>query len=317
MMRVVVAVFLLILVGVGAIGWVGCKRGLHPERAPKKYYLSDFNLPGLETVHFKSRDGFRLAGWFVQGINGATIILAHGRGGDKTWMLPHADYLHRDGFSVLMFDFRHRGESEGDAQTLGAKESWDIESAVAYLKKRSDVDPARIGVLGNSLGAASAILAAAEMRDIKGVVAESSFTSINDAMWWTFPRIVGLPSFPFAPVSKFICELRLGVDLDAVAPIKAIAKISPRPVFLIDNLEDNLFPSDSAETLYAASREPKRLWQIPGCPHGQGWVCAPGEYERRVLDFWRKTFELNHSGKLNEKIPNHPGDKLAILSRKG
>lgn len=205
-------------------------------------------------------------------------------------MLPHAEYLHRNGYSVLMFDFRYRGESGGDELTLGAKETWDVISAVEYLRKRPEVNPAQIGVLGNSMGAASAIMAVAKIPDIKGVVAESSFTSVNDVMWWTFPRIAGLPSIPFAPLSKFICGLRLGFDLDKVSPIKAIPEIGPRPIFLIDDLQDNLFPVDSGERLYVAAREPKSFWQIPSCLHGQGWDCAPEEYKRRVLAFWQKVF---------------------------
>ena len=93
------------------------------------YDRSQFDLP-LEDVHFQSRDGLRLAGWFIPGTNGATVILAHGRGSERSRMLPHANYLHKDGFSVLIFDFRYRGESEGDESTLGAKEPWDIEGAV-------------------------------------------------------------------------------------------------------------------------------------------------------------------------------------------
>ena len=82
----------------------------------------------------------------------------------------------------MLFDFRYRGESEGDAQTLGVKESWDIQSAVDYLKERPDVDAERIGVQGGSLGAASAILAAAEKSEIKGVVAQIPFASINPGL---------------------------------------------------------------------------------------------------------------------------------------
>ena len=67
---------------------------------------------------------------------------------------------------------------------------------------------------------------------------------------------------------------------------------SPRRVFLIDDLEDQLFPPDSVEILYAAALEPKLLWQIPGCPHGEGYKCAPAEYERRVLAFWREVFGI-------------------------
>ena len=129
------------------------------------------------------------------------------------------------------------------------------------------------------------------------MVAEIPFKDLPSAIAFAFehPREgVGLPSFPFAPVSKFFCELYLGVDLDEVSPAKVIGQISPRPVFLIDEMEDDVFPSDSVEVLYEAARQPKELWQIPGATHSTrgGWETAPEEYERRVLAFWRQTFGL-------------------------
>ena len=270
--------------------------GIHPRKLPEKYKVSEFNLPSPENVYFESRDGLKLAGWFFPGTNGATVILVHGRLGDRTFMIPHADYLHRSGFSVLLYDSRYFGESEGNESTLGAKEPLDIEGAVDYLKKRPGVDPERIGVQGGSLGAVSAIRAAAETPEIKGVVAEIPFEDLPSAISHSFKHHVGLPSFPFAPISKFICELRLWVDLDEVAPSKVIGKISPRPVFLIDDFEDDLFPSDSVEVLYEAACEPKVLWQIPGAIHTTrgGWETAPEEYEQRVLAFWHKTFRIVH-----------------------
>ncbi len=278
-------------------GWIGCERGIHPKRLPEKYKVSEFDLPSPEIVQFESRDGLKIAGWFFPGTNGATVILVQNSRAD---MIPHADYLHRSGFSVLMLGFRY-WESEGNVSTLGAREPWDIEGAVDYLKKRPGVDPERIGVQGISLGAASSILAAAETPMIKGVVAESAFKSVSSVIESSFEKVVGLPSFPFAPVSKFICKLRLGVDLDKVVPAKVIGKISPRPVFLIDDLKDELLPGDSAEVLYGAARKPKVLWQIPGCLHGKGWECAPKEYESRVLAFWRKTIGITqpHSRRSN------------------
>ncbi len=284
------AVFVVAAVVVIAVGWYASEKVIHAPHDPP-IDPEPFDLP-LKEVSFESRDGLRLAGWFVGGTNGATIILAHGRGSDHSYMLADAKFLYEDGFSVFLFDFRYRGKSEGDAQTIGAKEAWDIESAVDYLKTRADVDTARIGVKGNSMGAVAAILAAAEMPEIQGVIAEIPFMSIRGTFNHSFEKIIGLPSFPFALVTKWICELRLGVDLDRVAPVEVINKISPRPVFLIDNLEDDVFPANSVEILFEAAIEPKVLWQIPGCPHGQGLKCAPEEYERRVLAFWRKTFGI-------------------------
>lgn len=290
---VIVVVAAVVIVG----GWIACERGLHPARDPSRYHLSEFELPSPENVNFESED-LTLTGWFIPGSNGATIVLAHGMGGNRTEMLPHADYLHWAGFTVLLFDFRCRGLSDGKECTLGAREPLDILSAVNYLKKRTDVDPKRIGVQGISLGAASAILAAAKTpNDIQGVVAEIPFTSVNSVLNHTFPHIVGLPSFPFAPVTKWICEYRLGVDFDDINPLNVIGRISPRPILLIDNLNDDLFPSGSVEMLEKAARQPKdshvHWWPIPDCTHGKGWVTAPRKYEHRVLTFWRETFRIN------------------------
>jgi hypothetical protein len=146
------------------------------------------------------------------------------------------------------------------------------------------------------LGAASAILAAAETPEIKGVVAQIPFNSFNGVLCHAFSQILDLPCFPFAPITKFICECRLGVDFDYVDPSKVIGTISPRRVFLIDELADRLFPPRSVEVLYEAAREPKMLWKIPRAQHGKGYETDPEGYERRVLEFWQQTFGIVKQG---------------------
>jgi dienelactone hydrolase len=285
-------VVVLALLGAGLVaagGWVACDRGIHPPQMPPRYSISDFDLP-VEDIGFPSLDGTGLAGWFVPGTNGAGVILAHGRGGSRADMLPHADYLHRAGFSVLLFDFRYRGQSEGEASTLGAREPLDILGAVRYLRAREGVSAGHIGVQGNSLGAAAAILATAREPDIDGVVAEIPFAALDDAITYAFEHPqegVGLPRFPFAPAAKWICEHRLGIDVQTVAPVSVIGQISPRPILLIDNLGDDVFPPDAVDRLYQAAAGPKTLWQVRSA-HGMGWERAPGEYRRRVLAFWEQ-----------------------------
>lgn len=272
-------------------GWVGCDRAIHPVRKEPTYTLAQFDLPRPEPVFFPSRDDINLAGWFLPGTSGATVVLVHGRRGSRAHMLPHAGYLHRAGFSVLLFDLRHRGKSGGEASSLGAKETWDVLAAVNYLVTRVDIDPERIGVQGNSLGGVASLLAAAEMPRIRGVVAEGPYTDLRSIIVHAFdhPREgVGLPSFPFAPVATLVCETRLGIDVDQVSPLSSIADISPRPILLIDDLGDDLLPRGSVKRLYRAAGEPKDLWQVAAA-HGRGWEAEPAEYERRVLAFWRRT----------------------------
>ena len=141
--KIVIGLAVLVIVifaVVCTLSWIGCERAIHPKTEVSLYKLSQYSLT-VEEVRFKTRDGLTLAGWFIPGTNGATVILVHGRESTRHEMLPHAYYLNTDGFSVLLYDSRSRGESEGNAVTYGAKEKWDIEAAMDYLKIRNEEVP--------------------------------------------------------------------------------------------------------------------------------------------------------------------------------
>jgi pimeloyl-ACP methyl ester carboxylesterase len=61
-----------------------------------------------------------------------------------------------------------------------------------------------------------------------------------------------------------------------------------RPILLVDDGQDTLFPCDSVEDLYVAAGEPKEFWIVPEARHGKAWETKPEEYKRRVLAFWRE-----------------------------
>jgi hypothetical protein len=77
------------------------------------------------------------------------------------WVL--ADHLTRKGIAVLRSDDRGVGGSEaGDLeQVTTADFATDVQAAMAFLKTRSDIDAARIGLIGHSEGGAIAPMVAA------------------------------------------------------------------------------------------------------------------------------------------------------------
>lgn len=280
-----VAATALVLFGVA---WTGSQRALHPRLCEDLPQLADYPQlqARLEDVRFQGRDGTTLAGWFIPGDSRATVLLLHGYRCQRDEMLPHADMLHRAGYSVLLFDFRNRGESGGDAVTLGYQERGDVLGAMDYLKTRSDVDSSGFGVLGISQGGATAILAAAQSQDIRAVAAEGVFRSLNSVIGQSFEHFIGLPAFPFAPLTVWMSELRVGIRSEDIVPEREVVAIAPRPVFIMHGELDTTISPEDGEAVFAAAREPKQWWLIPGTAHGEGAEKAPEEYERRIVAFF-------------------------------
>ncbi|MBZ5623628.1 MAG: serine hydrolase [Acidobacteriia bacterium] len=82
-----------------------------------------------------------------------------------------ADYLTRAGIAVLRTDVRGVGKSGGKYGAAPTDDSAsDAESAVAYLKTRSEVDPHRIGLLSHGEGGLGAPIVAARNRDVAFLV---------------------------------------------------------------------------------------------------------------------------------------------------
>ena len=278
-----VFVFLLLI----AVAWIGMERALRRPPRAEEHRPADYCLP-VEEVSFPSRDGLRLAGWFVPGGNGATIVLLHGYGRSRAELLPHADYLHRAGYSLLMLDFRSRGESEGKIVTVGVKEPLDVLGTLDYLKSRPDVDSVRIGLQGVSLGAMAGLIAMAQSPEVKGLVAEGGFTTIRSVLGRGFQHFTRLPPLLLAGLAEIIGQLHYGLRPQDVQPIRELAKINPRSIFFIHGLEDDLIPPEESRRLYEAARGGRELWLVPEAAHARAIEAAPEEYQRRVLAFWER-----------------------------
>src|SRR5207249_2570750 len=78
-------------------------------------------------------DGTFLHAWYVAPRDGAVIVLAHGYKADHREMIPAAVMLARHGYGALLLDLRTHGASDGDVITFGARETQDVDAAVAFL----------------------------------------------------------------------------------------------------------------------------------------------------------------------------------------
>lgn len=232
-------------------------------------------------------EGATVRGWWLPRPESQQVVIGcTGHRGAKHELLGIGSGLWRAGYNVLLFDFRGRGESDGDICSLAYHELADLHGAVAYTLGR--MPQAELGVIGYSMGAAVALLGTAAEPRIRAVVADSPFASIR--------RVVGsaytqrrLPAAPMLRLSDAVNRWRYGYDYGAVQPVDVVAAIAPRPLLLIHGSEDRTIPLDHGEEIYAAAGEPKELWVIPGAGHCGGYFVDRAAYVARVTDFFARS----------------------------
>jgi fermentation-respiration switch protein FrsA (DUF1100 family) len=267
------------------VSWMQADAFLHPRRHLPAETPADRGLD-YRDVTFTAPDGLALRGWYLPSQNGAAIIVGHGIGGYRT--LGPAEVLARHGYGVLLFDWRAHGESDGDLCTFGYHEARDVAGALAWLQAQPDVDPERIGMLGESMGAVAAIRAAAQLPAIQGVVADSPYADPVEAIRNIWSG-TGLPAFPFVPLQIALGELHTGLELDDLQPLDSVAAISPRSILILAGGQDPIIGPDAGQRYYAAAGEPKELWFEPDQGHVVFRQVYPEEYEQRVVGFFDAT----------------------------
>jgi uncharacterized protein len=266
----------------------GALVSIHPAQRPiGKTTPADWGLT-YEAITFAGFDGARLAGWYISPqagtpATGTIVILLHGYAGTRLSTAVYAKMLARHGYSILMFDQRATGESEGKTLTWGWLDARDLAGAVDFLLTRPETEPQRIGVLGCSTGAEVAITGAALDRRIAAVVADAPFyATASDVAPVTLENILGMPMyFLFIQLMRW----RSGAS-PAISVSEAVKRLSPRPLLLISSGQD--FEFHQAEYFISQAGEPKEHWNIPEARHCGGPRARPQEYEARITEFFAR-----------------------------
>lgn len=241
-----------------------------------------------EDVSFPSAGGVAIRGWlFAYDPAAPSIIYCPGRGrGLDAFDFRYAAPLHAAGYNVLMFDWRGMGASSGQS-SMGYWEQYDLLAAIGYLRRRGMAG--KIGALGTSLGAAVIYLAAGQTPELAAVAGECGFATyqgmVRDAMIRLY-RVPNALARPLAWLAVRLAAWRRRFPLAGADPVRAIGRISPRPVLVIHGETDRHVPVAAAHALYDAARQPKELWLLPGVAHTQGLDMLGADYSRRVVAFF-------------------------------
>jgi dipeptidyl aminopeptidase/acylaminoacyl peptidase len=261
--------------------------GTRPERKPFEASPEDFGLQ-YEDVSFTPRDGsLTLRGWLLSGSPEAPyLIFVHGIGDQRTGndALDLASRLVKDdGYNVLVFDLRAQGTSDGSFVSAGEFERYDVLGAYDFLLSHG-AEPGRVGLIGRSYGAATAIMAASMEPGIAAVVADSPFADVQDRIARETARKTPMPQGLvrlFLPPARVFASVLYGIDLGDLKPEKDVAKLA-YPVLIIHGEADERIPISEGRRVYAAAPPGSEMWTLPGVTHTQGFQTYPDEYVGRV-----------------------------------
>jgi len=295
--RVLVVLPVLALLAFAAwlgVGYVAADRLTRPERR-----FDPSQHPGTygatyRDVTLTTPDGLDIAAWHlsVPGSD-AAVVLVHGHESSRTWEFQQsfpalAAALQANGYHVVMLDLRGHGASGGERFSFGHLERIEVMAAVDLLMAEG-VPAGQVGVLGVSMGAATAIGAAADDPRIGALWSDSGYADIRPIIEARWPGDSGLP-MTFLRAALLAHRLRFGFDLGGVRPEDEIARVAPRPIQLVHGTADATVPYEHAQRL--AATPGAGLWTLPGVAHAAAYSGDPEGYTFRVIEFFDQALRV-------------------------
>lgn len=279
-------------VGVSYLLLSGIVSGSHKPLTSKP----DTTKSQYEAVSFTPRgENFKLKGWFLTPSKKAiyTLIFVHGiatnRISNKHTLSIAYDFIEQN-VSVLMFDLRNQGNSEGKFSSASYFEKFDVLGAFDFLTKVKKIPENHIGLLGFSMGGATSILAASIESKIKAVAIDSPFADARELIAQETANATGAPYFfagLFVPMVKVFAQHLYNIDIDNMVPEEAVKKIK-FPIFLIHGDSDTRLPHINSERIYKNAYKGSEIIIIPKGKHSSSYAIDKKNYIQKLFDYFTK-----------------------------
>ena len=227
-----------------------------------------------EIIKITTPDGTRISTLHFLNPNAIfTILYSHGNAEDIGDIRPIANALANHGFSVLAYDYRGYGTSDGKPSEHGVYQ--DIEAVHGYMVDEMKISPRSIIALGRSLGNGPTIHLAS-VKDVAGIILESPFVSAY--------RVV--TKFPVIPFDKF----RNGAMIHRVTC----------PVLVIHGDNDGIIPFWHGQAIFEKANEPKLSLWVKGAGHLDLMEMAGSRYWEAISNLLKI---IESHGKCDEVLP--------------
>ena len=266
------------------------RRAGFPAGRPPLETPAAYDLP-FEVLIVPS-DAGPLPGWFVPAPGGRpapAVVLVHGWESNRARMLPNARFLHAAGFATLMFDVRGHGDNPPETLPIsGAEFGADARAAAGLVADRPDVTA--VAVLGHSMGAIGAAIAAADDPRIAALVTTAAPADPRRLTRRTFQlaglTIPGPVAHPLAALTTRVYLRPRGHAPSAVSAVAAVVRYAGPILIIHGALDEIVGPDDAVRLDRAARRVAGREVELLILPEGRHrWLYEDAAYRGRIAAF--------------------------------
>lgn len=235
------------------------------------------------------------------------ILFFHGYNYPWVGALKYLPLLTKWGFNVLVPDMQAQGESEGNYITFGALESDDgIEwlEQIRHYAKINGFERARIGIMGESMGAVAALMTAAKANSPSVSVENKPIFCIADCPfsdWDSIFLFIAKKRYHInlkllLPLLHSIIKRKTGINFSEVSAIKAVSMLRI-PTLIFHGMSDPLVPSFMSEQI--VKENPKiSLCLVEGAKHMNCFSTDPEKYQQQLIELFKQvSFETESSEK--------------------
>ena len=240
-----------------------------------------------ERITIRSRDGLKLAGYFLPAENAkGTLLLVHGYRSD-----PWCDfgivypYYHSLGWNILTVFQRAHGESEGKYITFGIRERFDVCDWALLLADRFGPEH-KIVLGGISMGSSSVLMSlGTELpENVRGVIADCGFTTPRAEFEHVLKTRFHVPVHPIMELSELFAKLFAKFGFSDYSTVTAL-KQTGVPVLFVHGERDGFVPVRFTVENYGACASEKTLLTVPEAGHGASYLLARAQCQQALRRF--------------------------------
>ena len=276
--------FLILMLWLAAFVMTGSRQTLDEAfKWQSEHYDTSFYAPlEKEDYMVESYDGYILHAELLKNPVSTDyyMIISHGYTDNRMGALKYVNMYLDLGFNCIVYDLRGHGENEPTFTTYGIREGQDIAELVTDTRSRYGVS--RLGLHGESLGAASTITSLKYKPEIDFVVADCGFSDIDNVLREGYKN-ANVPTF-LVDMADIGARLRYHYSLKKMRPIDSLDD-NEIPVLFIHGSEDNFILPKNSEDMSRRTCGYSELHFIEGAGHAESVLVSPDIYAETVSGY--------------------------------